>query len=158
PWAIQYASEGLWDDSDTMACVAKIDGLPALKYASHRLRASEWLVRLAVQTNGLAIKFACSEARANYEIALLAVRNNPYARYPTALRWMPRGFRRDREIALQAVRANGEAIKHFGSRIKSDREVGFVAVSHEMENIFCPWTLEYLHKRLRRDEGIVRAA
>ncbi|CAD7975003.1 unnamed protein product, partial [Amoebophrya sp. A120] len=154
PWAIQYASEGLWDDNDTMACVAKIDGLPALKYASHRLRASEWLVRLAVQTNGLAIKFACKEVRANYEIALLAVRNNPYA-----VRYLAHeGFRRDREIALQAVRANGEAIKHFGSRIKSDREVGFVAVSHEMENIFCPWTLEYLHKRLRRDEGIVRAA
>ncbi|CAD7975001.1 unnamed protein product, partial [Amoebophrya sp. A120] len=141
PWAIQYASEGLWDDNDTMACVAKTDGLPALKYASRRLRASEWLVRLAVQTNGLAIKFACREVRANYEIALLAVRNNPYAvrylahelrrtnrellrtaldRYPTALRWMPRGFRLDREIALQAVRANGEAIKYFGSRIKSD--------------------------------------
>ncbi|CAD7965954.1 unnamed protein product, partial [Amoebophrya sp. A120] len=119
PWAIQYSSTLLWDDDKVMACVASVDGLPALKYASKRLRACTKLVRMAVQSNGLAIRFASEDLRADREIAQLAIRNNPYA-YPKAVRLLPREFRQNRQLLLEVLTRDGDAIRYCSSRMKSD--------------------------------------
>jgi hypothetical protein len=104
-------------------------------------------VVLAVQQNGLVLKYLAKKFRSDKEVALAAVTQNGLT-----LRYVPKELRSDKEVALAAVTQNGLALKYASKELRSDKEVVFAAIQEVGS------ALEFASKELRGDSDVVLAA
>ena len=92
------------------------------------------LLRHAIKLNPFAIKYGSSAARANRELAHLAVGLDW-----RALAYVSEALRStDRTLADLAISQSGWALKFLTDPVRSDRALALKAVGHK------PWALQYL--------------
>ena len=116
-----------------------------LRYAM--LLKSDSEVVLAVQQNGLALRYV-PENLTNYrEIVLAAVQQNGLA-----LRYVPKNLTNYKEVVLAAVQQNGGALRFASKKLRGDKEVVLAAVRSYGE------ALRFASKELRGDCEVVLAA
>jgi hypothetical protein len=104
-------------------------------------------VVLAVQQNGLALRYVPKNLRNYKEVVLAAVTQNG-----DALRFTSKKLRGDREVVLAAVRSYGKALRFASKKLRGDKEVVLTAVTQN------GLALKYVAKELRGDSDVVLAA
>ena len=121
---LKCVSESLQDNE--MIVLEAIKTYPAaIDYATRRFCEDKRLVLKAVQTNGLVLEYLGNHEddlnwKRNREIVLEAVKQNPEAiKYAQVM---------DKEIALIAIRKNGEMLLHVTKELREDPEVVLEAV------------------------------
>ena len=119
--------------------------LKSFRYAM--LLKSDKEIILAVQQNGLALKYVAKKFRSVKEIVLAAVTQNGLA-----LKYVAKELRSVKEVALAAVTQNGLALKYASKELRSDKEVVFAAIQEDGS------ALEFASKELRGDSDIVLTA
>ena len=120
------------------------DGM-ALKHASPELKADREVVLAAVRKDGAALAYASPELRADREVVLVAAHGE-------GLGFASEELQADREVVLQAVRQNGGALKHASPELRADRKVVLAAVQE------AGMALKQASKELRADLEVVLAA
>ena len=81
---------------------------------------------VAVQADGMALKHASPELKADREVVLTAARQNG-----EALKHASEELRADRVVVLAAVQQDGRALKHASPEVRADREVVLAAVEQD---------------------------
>ena len=119
--------------------------LKSFRYAM--LLKSDKEVILAVQQNGLALKYVAKELRSVKEVVLAAVTQNGLA-----LKYVAKELRSDKEVVLAAITQNGLALKYVPKELRSDKEVALAAIQEDGS------ALEFASKELKEDSDIVLAA
>ncbi len=117
----------------------------SLRYAM--LLKNDTEVVLAVQQNGLALRYVPKNLRNYKEVVLAAVTQNG-----DALRFTSKKLRGDREVVLAAVRSYGKALRFASKKLRGDKEVVLTAVTQN------GLALKYVAKELRGDSDVVLAA
>mmetsp|Transcript_43184 Transcript_43184/g.119442 ORF Transcript_43184/g.119442 Transcript_43184/m.119442 type:complete len:374 (+) Transcript_43184:28-1149(+) len=101
-----------------------------------------------VQRDGLLLRFAAQKGlAADRDVALAAVRQNG-----DALQFASEELRADREVVLAAVRGRGNAVRWASGALRADREVALAAVCQ------CGTAIQSLAKELLADREVVLAA
>ena len=104
----------------------------------HPVHAHRCEALVAVKADGMVLKYASEELKADREVVLTAARQNG-----EVLKHASEELRADREVVLAAVRQNGRALKHASPEVRADREVVLAAVEQDWE------ALEYASEELR---------
>ena len=109
----------------------------------------ETLKKFSPTKNGLDLKYASAEIRADREAVLAAVAQNGWA-----LRYASWELRRDPEVALTAVRNTGNALEQVPAEVqKSYKFIVIAALEDPSSQVW-----EYVSETLRDDAEIVIAA
>ena len=119
--------------------------LKSFRYAM--LLKSDSEVVLAVQQNGLALKYLAKKFRSVKEIVLAAVKQYGYALY-----YASKELKDNREVVLAAITQNGLALKYASKKLRGDKEVVLTAVQQN------GGALRFASKELRGDSDVVLAA
>ena len=96
----------------------------SLRYAM--LLKNDTEVVLAVQQNGLALRYVPKNLRNYKEVVLAAVTQNG-----DALRFTSKKLRGDKEVVLTAVTQNGLALKYVAKELRGDSDVVLAAVKND---------------------------
>jgi hypothetical protein len=117
----------LKSDSEVVLAVQQ-NGL-ALRYVPENLRNYKKVVLAAVQQNSGALRFASKKLRSDKEVVLAAVRS-----YGEALRFASKKLRGDKEVVLTAVQQNGGALRFASKKLRGDKEVVLAASKEDYGN------------------------
>ena len=117
----------LKSDSEVVLAVQQ-NGL-ALKYLAKKFRSVKEIVLAAVTQNGLALKYVAKELRSVKEVVLAAVRS-----YGEALRFASKKLRGDKEVVLTAVQQNGGALRFASKELRGDSDVVLAASKEDYGN------------------------
>ncbi|KAG2379167.1 hypothetical protein C9374_007805 [Naegleria lovaniensis] len=98
-----------------------------------------------VQVNGAALQYASYEIKKDKEIALLAVKQNY-----NAFEYVSENLKKDRDVIEQAVKKGG--LQYGTSDMKDSKELVLQAIGENMH------AFEYASQRLKQDEDVVLAA
>ncbi len=128
-----------------LAKVSK-DGMH-LRYASAELRADREVVLAAVGQTLWAFEYAAAALKADKEVVFVAVRQNS-----GALQYAAAELKADRDFVLAVVGQTGWALYYAADALKADREVVFAAVSADGR------ALQYAAAELKADREVVFAA
>jgi hypothetical protein len=101
--------------------------LKSFRYAM--LLKSDSEVVLAVQQNGLALRYVPENLRNYKKVVLAAVQQNS-----GALRFASKKLRSDKEVVLAAVRSYGEALRFASKKLRGDKEVVLAASKEDYGN------------------------
>jgi hypothetical protein len=101
----------------------------------------------AVEQDGMAIKYASDDLKADHEIVLAAVKQDGWA-----LEFASKELRADRVIVLAAVKHVSWALQYASKELRADREIVIVALKYD------GWALQYASKELMADPEIRAAA
>ena len=82
---------------------------------------------VAVKADGMVLKYASEELKADREVVLAAAQQVD----GEGLGYASKELQADREVVLQAVRQNGWALKHASEELRADREVVLAAVQED---------------------------
>ena len=141
----------LKSDSEVVLAVQQ-NGL-ALKYLAKKFRSVKEIVLAAVTQNGLALKYVAKELRSVKEVVLAAVRS-----YGEALRFASKELRGDKEVILAASKED------YGNSLKfaSKECILYILQNKDIYNDFLGYTdsciLEIVSPKLKKDREIVVAA
>ena len=124
----------------------RADGL-SLRLAPEDLRADKEVVLAAVKNRGYALEFASEDFRADKEVVLEAVQQKSFA-----LEFASEDLRADREVVLAAVKQQGSALLLASEDRKADKEVVLAAVQGEGS------ALGFASEGLRADKEFVLEA
>ena len=119
PYSLRYLAKKYKNDRKVVEIALARDG------AHFTMRNDCELVALAIRTKPLALNYAGTIPRKNYDIVLQAVTMNG-----KALGFAAKVLRSYREIVFAAVRSNGMALKYVGEEFKRDKEIIRLAVEH----------------------------
>eukprot|EP00927_Polykrikos_kofoidii_P014773 TRINITY_DN16512_c0_g1_i1.p1 TRINITY_DN16512_c0_g1~~TRINITY_DN16512_c0_g1_i1.p1 ORF type:complete len:255 (-),score=35.68 TRINITY_DN16512_c0_g1_i1:69-833(-) len=104
-------------------------------------RASTTRITVAVSRNGMSLRFACPELRADREVVLEALRNDQMA-----FQHADEALRHDRDFVFEmALPVSGWALKHAAEELAADSEVVLKAVR------LWGFPFEFAHEDLRND-------
>jgi hypothetical protein len=114
-----YVAENLWNDRQFVKSVVQIDGMTL----GGRMVPTNWrseieIVMLAVEQNGMALKFASEELRNDRSVVLAAVMMRG-----TALMYASEELKSDYYVVLDAVRNNKMAIVHAKGGLRDDDDI-----------------------------------
>ena len=128
--ALKFANSDLLDNKEYMLEILKYNGI-ALDYASERLR-NDWDICLtAVKQYTGAINFISLEIRENRNFVLEIVKKDGYKLFSFNSR-----FQYDREIVLEAVKTNGLVYQNMlCDDFRKDKEIAKEAVKENLNNI-----------------------
>ena len=94
------------------------------QFASERVRAMKAVALLAMERDGLMLRYASSELRGDREVVHRAVTQNG-----DALSFASKALDADRDIVLSAVRTAGDVLQFASEELKADAEIVLTAVS-----------------------------
>ena len=120
---LKKSGRGLFNDRKFMLVAVQQNGL-LLKYASEEFKKDRDIVLAAVQQNGKAFEFASSECGLfnDRKFILVALQQNGLL-----LKYTSEELKKDRDIVLAAVKQNGEAFMFASKQLREDREISLIA-------------------------------
>lgn len=121
------------------------DGL-VLKFAKNFSNDIE-VVLDAVENNPEAITFASNEMQLNRLVALKAIKNSGFY-----LNYLNRSFVNDEDIVFKAVSSYGDSLKYASPILKINKKIVLAAVGN------CGTALKYAAPSLKEDKEVVRVA
>jgi len=167
-----YASKHLRSDISFLkrALAVKPD---LFQEIDNHLKKRRDLALVAVQANGMALKYLFAEHRDDKEIILTALKNNPLAlqfaskamkdnkaivqfalyRNPESLKSASKRLKNDKALVIKAVRTKGASLKHASTRLKNDRDVVKSAIIAAKKD-YLSHVIQYASDRLQRDEAL----
>jgi hypothetical protein len=120
--ALQYASDGLKDNSTIVEEAIKKNGL-ALQYASDGLKDNSTIVEEAIKQNGLALQYASDGLKNNIDIVTKAIKQNGLA-----LQYGFYELKNNIDIVKQAIEQNYKAIQYASHDVKVNKEILFTLI------------------------------
>ncbi|MCH9762744.1 MAG: DUF4116 domain-containing protein [Gammaproteobacteria bacterium] len=111
-----------------------------------KLEKHKYTVLPIVRQDGLALKNASEQLKADREIVLAAVTNAPQA-----LEYASEALKSDRSLVLRALKQDGMALKHAAGRLKADKRIILAAIAQN------PEALQFASKALKKDKDIITA-
>lgn len=148
PGAIRYADKSLWDNYEiartaamhSEACIF-LDEKPFEKYKD-----DDELVKLAIAANGANISGASERIRADYDMAVLALKNQSNI-YPVSVyKSLSRELRCRKDIAFLELEAPCPSLDGFPESLLDDDEIAEYILSHND----LKWLISYMSKRIRK--------
>ena len=121
----------------------RADGL-SLRLAPEDLRADKEVVLAAVKENAYALEYASEGLRADKEVVLEAVQQKSFA-----LQFASEGLRADKEVVLAAVKQFGRALGFASEGLRADKEFVLEAVQQHGK------ALGYASEELRCDRAFL---
>lgn len=128
-------------DYNTMLQAVSLNGI-ALQYASDELKDNEIIVRQAMSTNCWAFMYASSRLKCNKELVMQAVEKNG-----AIISYCPY-FSDDWDVALKAIKENGDSLKYVSDRLKNNKKLVLKALKDNM------FALNHLSENLRNDKEV----
>jgi hypothetical protein len=125
--AYEFISEELKSDRE-IALTAIQNNVHILKHAPDQIKNDFELMKIAVETDGMAYKFFSNELQKNRELVLKAINNqNTYYEWvPELIEFVFKNgneFRNDREIVLASVKRWGLHLELVSIELQADKEV-----------------------------------
>ncbi|MGK5595475.1 MAG: DUF4116 domain-containing protein [Parachlamydiaceae bacterium] len=90
----------------------------ALRITPHHVKDSAKLVRVAVNSDGLALKYASKRIQNKKSVVLKAVENNG-----RALEFASDRLKKDKDIALRALKQTEDAYQYIDDELKKDTDI-----------------------------------
>ena len=151
---LSCVDKAIFDDEIFMREAVQIFG-DVFEYASPRLKKDRELIKLAISApcvdfedadNFTPLQCVDESFRSDRELALLAVKHNPYA-----YKYVSPELQNDKEIASIVVVPYPGFFGYLPETLKNDKELALFAVKHNYE------VFEYISPELQKDEEVKAA-
>ncbi len=135
----------LWDDEEIVLLAVQSNG-SNLYYVSERLRASFSVVFTAINNShyNAVLKYADQTLADNDEIVFLAIQEAK-----SNIKYVSPRLRKNRSLALQVVKDNGELLKYLDPSLQDDEEIALLAIINNWRSF------EYISPRLKQNKSLI---
>ena len=123
---IRYADDRLKSDNDCVTAALASEP-SALRYLGHEFRSNRSLVMNILQDHGFLYDSIADELKGDKEILLIALQSS----FPDIFMYASAELRADREVVLEAVKINGDCLRHASIEFQNDFEVVMEAVKSQ---------------------------
>lgn len=168
---LESASVELRDNEEIVTYALQKKVFDAYNLASERLKSKENIITLALQTNGINIKYVPDKYKNDKKYVKMAVKSNGVAltyvdnsMYDDelikiavkdsfeVLEIVPKKYSEDKEFMYSIIKEDGMAYEYASPKLRDDREFTLTAIEDYS------MALEYASPRLQNDKEIVLAA
>lgn len=150
----EYLPDGLKGDPDILRSISQENlSFVAMNLMEYSLTDKD-LVSELVQKDGMILRAASMDIRADKNIVLMALKTGTNNEPSHLLEYVSAELRGDKEVALEAVGNDEKDFLNVSEGLKDDKDVVIKVVSHdESGNV-----LQYASSRMRSDREVVSAA
>lgn len=145
---LNNASDKVKGNKDVVLKAVKIKG-QSLQYASDELRNDPEIALAAVIQNGLAFEYAGKNLKSDFDFVFDAIKKSTHA---SILNFSCDEIKKNKEMILQVVKENGQALKFVDKSLQDDKEIALAAVKQDA------FALSFVSARLKNDKNVLSQA